>query len=172
MTCRLIFSELDTGFRMSKMKNTLRRIKPLVLSLFLLSFASAQASPAEEMPLTGRWKVKFTFAGRSDMNLILDAKAKGSGSFLLLDTTPDFQPETTPRSASWLQTTNNRFGFSGEVELPIGTCCRETGTLIFKGEFESNNSIQGKVIFVGSTEEEENPIGFRAMLGTFTAKRQ
>jgi hypothetical protein len=27
------------------------------------------------------------------------------------------------------------------------------------------------VIFVGSTEEEENPIGFRAMIGTFTATR-
>jgi hypothetical protein len=57
------------------------------------------------------------------------------------------------------------------VELPIGTCCRETGTLIFKGKFGSGNAVTGKVIFVGSTEEEENPIGFRAMIGTFTATR-
>jgi hypothetical protein len=43
--------------------------------------------------------------------------------------------------------------------------------LIFKGKFGSGNAVTGKVIFVGSTEEEENPIGFRAMIGTFTATR-
>jgi hypothetical protein len=153
------------------MKSALLHLKPLVISLCLLLVVSSQAAPAEEMQLTGRWKVKFTFAGRDDMNLIFVADAKGSGSFLLLDTAPDSKPETNPRSAAWLQTTNDRFGFSGEVELPIGTCCRETGTLIFKGKFGSGNAVTGKVIFVGSTEEEENPIGFRAMIGTFTATR-
>ena len=126
---------------------------------------------SEEKDLTGRWQVKFTFAGRTEMNLIFDAKEKGAGTFLLLDTAADSKPETSPRPAAWLPTTNDRVGFSGEVELPFGTCCRETGTVIFKGKFASNNALSGKVIFVGSTEEEENPIGFRAMIGTFTAKR-
>jgi hypothetical protein len=105
------------------------------------------------------------------MNLIFDSQTNQCGTFLLLDTAPDSKPEASPRPATWLETTNDRIGFSAEVELPIGTCCRETGTLIFKGKLESNRSMSGKVIFVGSTEEEENPIGFRAMIGTFTATR-
>jgi hypothetical protein len=68
------------------MKSALLYLKPLVISLCLLLVVSTQAAPAEEMQLTGRWKVKFTFAGRDDMNLIFVADAKGSGSFLLLDT--------------------------------------------------------------------------------------
>ena len=147
--------------------------KYIVASFCLLLLLTNQAVPhtVADIDLTGRWRVKFTFAGRTEMNLILDAQAKGAGTFLLLDTAPDSKPETSPRPAAWLQTTNERTGFSGEVELPIGTCCRETGTLIFKGKFASNNSLSGKVIFVGSTEEEENPIGFRAMVGTFSATR-
>ncbi|HYK20721.1 MAG TPA: hypothetical protein VEV42_08305 [Pyrinomonadaceae bacterium] len=147
------------------------RSKFLLTCCCLLLFITAQATTPAEKDLTGRWQVKFTFAGRTEMNLVFDAQAKGGGTFLFLDTAPDSKPEASPRPAAWLQTTNDRVGFSGETELPFGTCCRETGTLIFKGKFGSNGSLTGKVIFVGSTEEEENPIGFRAMIGTFTATR-
>jgi hypothetical protein len=146
-------------------------LKLLLTLFFLLLFVNGQAASPAEKDLNGRWQVKFTFAGRADMHLAFDAQAKGSGTFLLLDTAADSKPETSTRPAAWLQTTNDRVGISGEVELPIGTCCRETGTLILKGKFGSNNSLAGKVIFVASTEEEENPIGFRAMIGTFTATR-
>jgi hypothetical protein len=61
--------------------------------------------------------------------------------------------------------------FSGEVELPLGTCCREIGTSVFKGKFASKNSIAGKVIYIMSTTDEENFNGFRSSLGTFTATR-
>lgn len=145
------------------------QLKAVLTSICLLLLLTSPVKPAADPDLTGRWRVKFTFAGRTEMNLILNARPKGAGTFLLLDTATDSKPESSPRLASWLQTTNDRVGFSGEVELPIGTCCRETGTLIFKGKFGANNSLSGKVIFVGSTEEVENPIGFRAMIGTFTA---
>ena len=143
----------------------------LLLLLFVATYAVPQ-TPPHENTLNGSWHIKFTFAGRSEMNLIFNANEKSVGTLLLLDTAPDSKPELSPRPAAWLQTTNDRFGLSGEVELPIGTCCRETGTLVFKGKFASNNSISGKVVFIGSTEEEENPIGFRAMVGTFVATRE
>lgn len=145
-------------------------LKALVTVLCLVLAEAAVTQPAK-VDLSGRWQVKFAFAGRSEMNLIFHSKDKGSGTFLLLDTGPDGKAETSPRSATWTQTSNNRVSFSGEVELPIGSCCRETGTLIFKSRFSDNNSFSGKVIFVGSTEDEENPIGFRAMIGVFTATR-
>jgi hypothetical protein len=115
--------------------------------------------------------VKFTLSGIGEKNLIFESGPKGAGSVLLLDTGPDNTAEADPRPAVWSQITNNRVSFSGEVELPIGTCCRETGTLIFKGKLDSSNSFSGKTIFVGNTVDEENPNGFRSTVGTFTATR-
>ena len=146
------------------------RLLPLIalFSLLLPQVALTQSSPKD---LAGRWQVQFTFAGRSDMNLTFDAQPKGNGTFLLLDTAADGKPESSPRPATWLPATNDRVSFSGEVELPIGDCCRETGTLLFKGKFGANDSLSGKIVFIASTEDEENGVGFRTMVGTFTASR-
>jgi hypothetical protein len=121
--------------------------------------------------LAGRWRVKFTLIGGSEKNLVFEAKPKGAGSFRLLDTGPDNNPVADPLPAAWSQLTNDRVSFSGEAELPLGTCCREIGTLIFKGRFSSNNSISGKLIFVTSVDEEESPYKFRSLVGTFIAAR-
>ena len=128
----------------------------------------------DEVPignLSGRWHVKFNLSGVGEKNLVFDAQAKGSGSFLLLDTAPDGKSVTDPQPAVWSQTTNDRVNFAGEVELPLGTCCREIGTLILKGKFTSSNTISGKAIFVASSVDEENYTGFRSTLGSFTATR-
>jgi len=155
----------------------------LLTSLILLSVVVAQEVPlraafrqtgvpqSQVANLAGRWRVKFNLSGIGEKNLVFDAQDKGSGSFLLLDTGPDNKPATAPLPAVWSETTNDRISFSGEVELPLGTCCRETGTLILKGKFGSSNSISGKAIFIASTEEEENFNGFRSTVGTFTAIR-
>jgi len=89
---------------------------------------------------------------------------------MLLDTGPDDKPVPDPAPAVWSQLTNNRVSFSGETELPLGTCCREIGTLIFKGKFQSNTSIVGKLIFVTNIDEEESPYKYSSRVGTFTAK--
>ena len=120
--------------------------------------------------LAGRWRVKFTMVG-VEKNLVFEARAKGAGSFSLLDTAEDNKPVPDPQPAAWSELTNDRISFSGEVELPIGTCCRELGTLLFKGKFDSANSITGKLIFVTSVDEEESPYKLRSVIGTFTATR-
>jgi hypothetical protein len=127
--------------------------------------------PAGSASLTGRWQVKFTLSGVGQKNLILESRGGGAASILLLDTGPDDRPVDHPLPASLSITTNGRVNFSSEVELPIGTCCREIGTLVFKGKITSDISISGTAIFIGSTQDEENPLGFRSMLGTFTATR-
>jgi hypothetical protein len=121
--------------------------------------------------IRGRWRVKFNLSGIGEKNLIFDSQGEGSGSFLPLDTGVDGKPEAHALPAVWSQTTNNRLSVSGEVELPLGTCCREIGTLILKGEFNSNDVIAGKAIFITSTEDDENFNGFRSTVGTFTATR-
>ena len=152
--------------------------RSLFSSLILITVIAAQGiafeplwqtPSAQSSSLVGRWRVKFMLSGIGEKNLIFEARDQGSGSFLLLDSGPDNKLEAAP--AVWSQTTNNRVGFSGEVELPFGTCCREIGTLILKGKFDSGNSIKGRAIFIGSTVDEENFTGYRSTLGTFTATR-
>lgn len=144
-----------------------------VVAVQSMAISSSLARPAGTTALSpnlaGRWRVKFALPGINAKSLMFDSQAKGGGSFLLLDAGPDDKTVPTPLVAAWSQTTNDRVNFSGEVELPIGTCCRDTGTLIFKGKFASNNSITGKAIFISSTTDEENSNGFRSMVGTFTA---
>lgn len=85
--------------------------------------APQSAVPPEQAVLpVGRWQVKFNLAG-VEKNLILISQAGGVPSFVLLDTGPDDKPVTGPKPATWSQLTDNRLSFSGEVELPIGTCC-------------------------------------------------
>src|SRR5215831_14713127 len=100
--------------------------------------------------IVGRWRVRFTLSGVGDKNLVFEAQAKGSGSFSMLDTGPDNKPVPDSLPAAWSKTTNDRVNFSGEAELPIGTCCREIGTLIFKGKFKGG-LIEGKALFIGTT---------------------
>ena len=146
----------------------------LIACLVLISSVSAQQtapSAAVSGKLPGRWRVTFSLAGDASKNLVFDSKARGAGSFQLLDTGPDNKPVPDPVPAVWSELSNNRVSISGEVELPIGDCCREIGTLIFKGKFKSDNSITGRLIFVTSTEEEDSPYKYRSHIGTFTATR-
>jgi hypothetical protein len=100
-----------------------------------------------------------------------EAKENGAGSFKLLDTGVDDKPVAEPVPGVWSQLTNDRVSFSGEAELPIGTCCREIGTMMFKGRFTSANAISGTVIFVTSVDQEESAFKFRSEVGTFEANR-
>jgi hypothetical protein len=143
------------------------------LTFFLLAAFSILIAPRPEPSLTGgRWRVKFTLSAKEEKNLIFEAKPKGSGVFHLLDTAPDNKPVPNPQPAVWTEITEKRVSFAANVELPLGTCCREAGTLIFKGTYTSDDSIKGRAIFIATTTDEENFIGYRTDVGTFTATRE
>ncbi|HKG47397.1 MAG TPA: hypothetical protein VKB02_11755 [Pyrinomonadaceae bacterium] len=135
----------------------------IVLSLIL------QTTPANHAKLTGRWHVTFSLQGDAKKNLIFEPQAKGDATFKLLDTGADNKPVPDLAPAAWSELSNNRVSFTGEIELQIGDCCREIGTLIFKGRRQSSTSITGKIIFVTSIDEEESAYQFRSHVGTFTA---
>jgi hypothetical protein len=133
--------------------------------------ATPATTPSSANKIEGRWRVKFALSGDEEKNVVFEPRADGSGSFQLLDTGPDDKSVPAPARAIWSQLTNDRVSFAGELELPLGTCCREMGTLIFKGKFTSRDSITGRLIFITSVEEEENPNKFRSKVGDFTAVR-
>jgi len=156
-------------------------MKVFFVSLFLLVTIAVQEvafqasspgvrSSAQAPTLVGSWRLKFAMVDGSEKNLVFEAHPKGQGLVHLLDTAPDDKPVASAQAAVW-SLTNNKVSISSEVELPIGTCCRETGTLILKGKFDSGNSISGKLIFVTNIEEEESPYKLHSTVGTFTATR-
>ena len=141
----------------------------IILSLILVSVAVGQQGAPVNAKLTGRWHVTFSLQGDPKKNLIFEPQTKGAATFKLLDTGVDNKPVPDPVPAVWSELSNNRVSFTGEIELQLGNCCREVGTLIFKGKFQSNTSITGKIIFVTNIDEEESPYQFRSHVGTFTA---
>ena len=138
----------------------------LVLCLIGLGVSSAQAQTSQPASLAGRWQVKVTLIDTSEQNLEFTAREGGDGSFQLSETGSDNKPV----AAAWSLAKGN-LSVSGEVELQIGTCCRQTGTVIFKAKLTSSNSITGKVIFVTNVDEEESPYQYKSTIGTFTASR-
>jgi hypothetical protein len=159
--------------KLFQLRNLHLRIKPRLasLTLILLLGASAafQAPSAQDKSLIGPWKVNLTLSGGGPTNLDFRAQANGKGSFRLLAAGEENSREAVP--ATWSQTTNDRVNFSVEIKLKFSACCTETGTLIFKGKFKSNNSITGKAIFIATTENEESFSGYVSTVGTFTATR-
>jgi len=143
-----------------------------LLAIILLTTVAPLFGSQPEPTLSGRWRVKFSLVETPNKNLIFEVKQKGSGTFSLLDTGPDNKSVPDPLPAVWSEIDNGRVTFAGNVEMPLGTCCREVGTLIFKGTYASGNSIKGKTIFIASTTDEENFIGYRSSTGTFTATRE
>jgi hypothetical protein len=144
--------------------------KILMLMLMVVVPVSSVQTSTSASKLNGRWRVKFKMSGL-EKNLIFEAKENGAGSFSLLDTGVDDKPVANPVPGVWSELTNNRVSFSGEAELPIGTCCREIGTMIFKGRFSSAGDISGTLIFVTSVDQEESAFKFRSEVGAFEATR-
>ena len=153
------------GKRMREMKVVI-----LGLCLIVMGVSSAYAQTSQPASPVGRWQVKFTLIDTSEQNLVFTAHEGGDGSFQLRDTGSDNKPVPNPRAAAW-SLGKGDLSISGEVELQIGTCCRETGTVIFKAKLTSSNSISGKVIFITNIDEEESPYRYRGTIGTFTATR-
>ena len=147
----------------------MKRHVSLVLALIVMSLV-VQAQAPLGAKFNGRWRVKFTMTGL-EKNVIFEVKENGSGAFKLLDTGPDDKPVPQLAPGVWSQLTNDRVSFSGETELPIGMCCREVGTMMFKGRFSSANTISGILVFVTSVDQEESPFKFRSEVGTFTATK-
>jgi hypothetical protein len=145
------------------------RISAIILLLVVVSVVTGQQATPANPKLAGRWHVTFSLQGDPKKNLIFEPHGKGAGTFKLLDTGPDDKPVPDLAPTVWSELTNNRVSFTSEIELQLGNCCREVGTIIFKGKRKSSTSITGKIIFVTNIDEEESPYQFRSHIGTFTA---
>jgi uncharacterized protein (TIGR03437 family) len=145
----------------------------IVLATYSLRTSSAQAQPPN---LLGRWKVEIKFSTIEEHTLRFDAQAGGKGTFLLLDTVSNLIPPAEPTQAQWGlgqqgSAAPDQVTFSGGIEFPIGNVGRDVGTLVFKGSFQSPNSISGKVSFFRVGQDPKDPATVPAKSGDFTATR-
>jgi hypothetical protein len=142
-----------------------------LIGLILIVAAAAVTGPSSQtLSAVGRWQIKFTLLDSPEKNLVFTAEERGDGTFQLMDTGPDNKPVADLKPAAW-SLVNNNLSISSEVELPIGTCCRETGTLIFKAKLKDSNVMSGNLIFVTNIDEDESAYKYHSTVGTFTASR-
>ena len=96
-----------------------------------------------------------------------EAQGAGEGSFRLLDPQAKVWGPANPSKAKWTQGEDNAVTFSGPIGFPLGNVERAPGTLVFKGELETDGSLAGEVIFPLSEEqpakrEPSKPLASRA----------
>lgn len=142
----------------------------IVLMVLTLMATDRSIGAGGSTSLDGRWRVKAVISGVEE-DLIFVAQKGGSGVLQPATTSAGDKAAQASRPAAWLQLDNDRVSISGEIEMPIGTCCREMGSLILKGKFTSSKAISGKLIFVTNIDEEESAYKFRTAVGTFTGER-
>ena len=97
--------------------------------------------------MIGRWNVEINFADGNKRSLRFDVQADGKGTFLLVDPMLSRWGPAKPSEAKWTPGNQNSVTFSGAVEFPLGNVGRDAGTLMFKGKFETPDSISGEVEF-------------------------
>src|SRR5712692_11549384 len=130
--------------------------------VFAQTFGAA-LSQAQSPNMIGSWKVDITFTNGDSRSLRFDARGEGKGTFLLLDPKLNVWGPAKPSDAKWSRGEGNSVTFSGPVEFMLGNVGRDAGTLVFKGKFDTADSITGELEF-------SPRIGERAWKsGTFSA---
>jgi hypothetical protein len=154
------------------MRTTRALIVLLIIQICLAAMAQGQSpnSPRDESvrkaDMMGRWNVEINFSDGNKRSLRFDAQADGKGTFLLLDPMLSRWGPAKPSEAKWTPGDQNPVTFSGAVEFPLGNVGRDPGTLMFKGKFETPDSITGEVDFAPLVGERPSKHGtFKAVRG-------
>jgi len=140
-------------------------LRRLVLLLLAETCLVAMAQ-GQSLNMIGRWNVEINFADGNKRSLRFDAQADGKGTFLLLDPMLSRWGPAKPSEAKWTPGDQNSVTFSGAVEFPLGNVGRDAGILMFKGKFETPDSITGEVEFAPLVGERPSKHG------TFKATRK
>jgi hypothetical protein len=146
------------------LRKDVRATRALIVILIAQMFCGVLAQ-GQSSNMTGRWNVEINFADGNKRSLRFDAQADGKGTFLLLDPMLSRWGTAKPSEAKWTPADQNSVTFSGAVEFPLGNVGRDPGTLMFKGKFETADSITGEVEFAPLVGERPSKHG------TFKATR-
>lgn len=148
----------------------------LLLAVFLIATIGITAQDKSEpeggspLPVAG-WDVTYTFTSPTPTTimrrLVFISFSDGTGTFRII--APRTTTTQTIFPAVWRSVIPTFMSFSSEVEVPIGNCCRETGTLVFKGERFQTGVISGSALLVVNTPGTANPNPYYIRTGSFIA---
>ena len=140
-------------------------ISALAILMLMIQMFCAAPAQAQSPNMISRWNVVINFADGNKRSLRFDAQDNGKGTFLLLDPMLSRWGPAKPSEAKWTPGDQNSVTFSGAVEFPLGNVGRDPGTLVFKGKFETPDTITGEVEFAPLVGERPSKHG------TFKATR-
>jgi hypothetical protein len=139
-------------------------ISAVAILTLIAQMCSTALAQGQSSNMIGRWNVEINFADGNKRSLRFDAQADGKGTFLLLDPMLSRWGTAKPSEAKWTPADQNSVTFSGSVEFPLGNVGRDPGTLMFKGKFETPDSISGEVEFAPLVGERPSKHGtFKAV---------
>jgi hypothetical protein len=121
-------------------------IRRLMLLLFAQTCLVAMAQ-GQSPTMIGSWNIEIAFGDGSQRTLRFDAQEAGKGTLLVVDPRLKVWGPGKPSEAKWSRGEGNSVTFSGAVEFMLGNVGRDAGTLMFKGKFETPDSISGEVEF-------------------------
>jgi hypothetical protein len=121
-------------------------IRRLMLLLFAQTCLVAMAQ-GQSPNMIGSWNVDITFGDGSKRTVRFDAQEAGKGTLLVVDPRLKVWGPGKPSEAKWTLNEGNSVTFTGQVEFMLGNVGRDAGTLMFKGKFETPDSISGEVEF-------------------------
>jgi hypothetical protein len=143
----------------------------LLLACLVRFFALSGTAQNSPEPVAG-WNVSYTLISPTSTNtsrqLLFMSYSNGTGTFRIIGLRTTTTTQTIfPAVYDWV--TPDFISFTSEVELPLGNCCREAGTLIFKGNRSNTGVISGPVIFVVSMPIATTPLPYVIRTGNFVA---
>lgn len=142
------------------------KVNRVICLIFVLLCALPAFSQTSPVPVAA-WDVTFSLTGHVSRRLTFISMSNGTGTFRLIGPRTTTQvPATVP--AVWARPVLGLMSFSGEIKLPIGNCCQETGTLMFKGiQNTADGTITGRAIFASDLTPTTTNGGI--YFGTFVA---
>ena len=143
----------------------------LLLACLIVLFTLSTAAQNSPVPVGG-WNLSYSLVSPTTTNtsrqLLFISYSDGTGTFRMIGPRTSTTTQSIfPAVYDWV--TPSFISFASEVELPLGNCCREAGTLIFKGNRSNTGVISGPVIFVVSMPMATTPAPYVIRTGTFVA---
>jgi hypothetical protein len=144
----------------------------LMLILLIAAYnCSTDVARPQSSDLVGRWKIDIAFENESRRSLNFDADSSGKGSLTLEVVRDNWTEPARPFQVKWEARDEKGVMFMAPVEFPIGNVGRETGTLVFKGVFKSENLITGNVALYPLDHDPMDPNSIPTKTGKFEASR-
>lgn len=113
----------------------------------------------------------MSFENQSHRTLRFDAQDSGKGTFQFEEPQSNWSEPAKPTPAKWISGSEKQVTFMGQVQFPIGNVGRETGTVVFKGTFESSEIIKGEFAFFPTGQDPTDTKATPSKTGKFKATR-